>query len=150
MSASSSFSHIPRRSCQRRHVVLTTHPKIPGQVQDPSGAGNDDFDKGLKDSKFGYLILGLYKLRERLKAGKMREYGFRPPQGLVCAVKEVMEGVLVREMERCRRHVGTFVCFNFSCPNTLMCSLDPPEYKSSNKTSNFLQAPRHAPDSLRK
>ena len=59
MSASSSFSHIPRRSCQRRHVVLTTHLKNPGQVQDPSGAGNDDFDKDLKDSKFGYPVLGL-------------------------------------------------------------------------------------------
>ena len=45
-------------SLPRRHVMLTTHPKIPGQVQDPSGVGNDDFDKGLKKSKFGYRRWG--------------------------------------------------------------------------------------------
>ena len=114
--------------------MLTTHPTTPGQVQDPSGVSNDDFDKGLKESKFGYPVSGLYKLREPLKAGKMREYGVRPPQGLAYATKEVMKGVLVGEMERCWRQVGTFVCFNFSCTNTLICSLDPPEYESSNDT----------------
>jgi len=85
---------------RRRHVMLTTRPKTPGQVQDPTGVGNDDFDKGLKKSKFGYPVLGLYKLREPLKAGKMREYGVGPPQGLVYATRVLVEGVPVGEMER--------------------------------------------------
>jgi hypothetical protein len=89
--------HKPNR---RRHVMLTSHPKTPGQVQDPSGVGNDDFDNGLKKSEFGYPVLGLYKLREPLKAGKMREYGVSPPQGLVYAPKILVEGVPVGEMER--------------------------------------------------
>jgi hypothetical protein len=80
--------------------MLTSHPKTPGQVQDPSGVGNDDFDNGLKKSEFGYPVLGLYKLREPLKAGKMREYGVSPPQGLVYAPKILVEGVPVGEMER--------------------------------------------------
>lgn len=42
---------------RRRHVMLTAHPKTPGEVQDPTGVGNDDFDNGLKKSKFGYPVL---------------------------------------------------------------------------------------------
>jgi hypothetical protein len=80
--------------------MLTSRPKTPGQVQDPTGAGNDDFDKGLKKSKFGYPVLGLYKLREPLKAEKMSEYGISPPQGLVYATKELVEGVPIEAMER--------------------------------------------------
>jgi len=78
--------------------MLTTHPKTPGQVQDPSWVGNGDLDKGLKKSKFGYPVLGLYKLMELLKAGEMREYGVGPLQGLVYATRVLVEGVPVGEV----------------------------------------------------
>ena len=80
--------------------MLTSRPKTPGQVQDPTGVGNDDFDNGLKKSEFGYPVLGLYKLKEPLKADGMRSYGISPPQGLVYATKELVEGVPIGEMER--------------------------------------------------
>jgi hypothetical protein len=32
------------------HMMETSNPKTPGEVQDPTGIGNDDFDKGLKKS----------------------------------------------------------------------------------------------------
>jgi len=35
----------------------TSKPKTPGQVQDPSGVGNDDFNNGLKESKYGYPVI---------------------------------------------------------------------------------------------
>ena len=44
--------------------------------------------------------MGLYKLWKPLKAGEMRSYGISPPQGLVYATKELLEGVPVGEMER--------------------------------------------------
>ena len=65
---------------RHRHVMPTAHTKTPSQTQDLTRMGKDDLDKGSKKSKFGYPVLGLYKLRERFKVGKMREYGVGPPQ----------------------------------------------------------------------
>ena len=40
--------------------VITIGPvKTPGQVNDPTDKGNDNFDKGLKKSKFGYSIIAM-------------------------------------------------------------------------------------------
>src|ERR1700675_1572445 len=45
-------------------IVITIGPaKTPGQVNDPSGLGNDDFDAGRKISKYGYPILGARQLK---------------------------------------------------------------------------------------
>ena len=45
-----------------RYVINVGPVKTPGQVQDPSGLGNDDFDKGLKESKYGFPILEMRQL----------------------------------------------------------------------------------------
>src|SRR5215472_8373980 len=55
---SSSFSVLTTVS--HSHVMITSKPREPGEINDPSGIGNDDFDKGLKESKFGYPVLGVY------------------------------------------------------------------------------------------
>ena len=82
------------------HVMVTSRPKIPGQVRDPSGVGNDDFDRGLKQSKFGYPVLGLYRLQNPLKPAAMKKFEISPPQGLVYAPKSLVDNLPLAEMER--------------------------------------------------
>lgn len=80
--------------------MVTSRPKIPGQVRDPSGVGNDDFDLGLKKAKFGYPVLGLYRLNDPLKPVAMKKLGIIPPQGLVYAPKLLVDNVPLAEMEK--------------------------------------------------
>jgi len=82
------------------HVIITSHAKTPGQVCDPSGVGNDDFDKGLKVSKFGYPVLGLYKLRTPLKPEAMKAYRVSAPQACVYAPKKMVEEIPLEDMEK--------------------------------------------------
>ena len=82
------------------HVMVTSRPKIPGQVCDPSGVGNDDFDLGLKKSKFGYPVLGLYRLKDPLKPEAMKKLEIAPPQGLVYAPKSLVDNIPLGEMEK--------------------------------------------------
>lgn len=42
-----------------RYVIRCGQAKVPGEVLDTSGVGNDDFDAGLKQSKFGCASLHL-------------------------------------------------------------------------------------------
>ena len=45
------------------------------------GIGNNDFNNGLKKSKFAYHIKHLYKLAYPLSLGRLRsEFGFSAPQ----------------------------------------------------------------------
>jgi predicted transcriptional regulator len=84
-----------------RYVMETSKPKTPGQVQDSTGIGNDDFDKGLKESKYGYPVLGLYKLKEPLTTTVLKsEFGISPPQGLVYVTKKMMEARPIGDMEK--------------------------------------------------
>jgi hypothetical protein len=80
--------------------MLTSHPKTPGQVCDPSGVGNDDFDRGLTKSKFGYPVLGLYRLNNPLKPEAMMKFDIKPPQGLVYAPKSLVDNVSLADMEK--------------------------------------------------
>ena len=51
--------------------------KIPSE-----GYGNDDFNKGLKKSKFAFPILHLYKIKKPLTLKHLRaNYAFTAPQG---------------------------------------------------------------------
>jgi hypothetical protein len=87
-------------TCAVTHVMVTSRPKIPGQVCDPSGVGNDDFDLGLKKSKFGYPVLGLYRLKDPLKPEAMKKLEIAPPQGLVYAPKSLVDNIPLGEMEK--------------------------------------------------
>jgi hypothetical protein len=80
--------------------MLTSRPKTPGQVCDPTGVGNDDFDLGLKTSKFGYPVLGLYQLKTPLKPAAMKEFGLSTPQGLMYATKKLVEGMPLEDMDK--------------------------------------------------
>jgi len=38
----------------------------------PFGIGNDDFNAGLKESRYGYLVLGLYELSKPVALAEMK------------------------------------------------------------------------------
>ncbi|KAI1782315.1 hypothetical protein LXA43DRAFT_906105 [Ganoderma leucocontextum] len=59
-----------------RYIMATAAPKRPGEVRDPSGKGNVDFDEGRKASKFGYPVTELYKLPSAITAETLkRDFG---------------------------------------------------------------------------
>lgn len=83
------------------HVITTSRPKKPGEVNDPSGVGNDDFDNGLKLSKFGYPVLGLHKLNPPLGPSDLKaRFEIAPPQGYYYATKKLVEEVKLEDMEK--------------------------------------------------
>ncbi|KAJ8515416.1 hypothetical protein ONZ45_g7142 [Pleurotus djamor] len=82
------------------YVIETGPPKRPGEVQDSSGIGNDDFDAGKKESKFGYPVVGLLRLQKPLKVSDMKEHGLATPQGYYYATKSLVDGEPLDEMER--------------------------------------------------
>src|SRR3979411_1752456 len=62
------------------HVAAIGTVCTPGEVQDPSGLGNEEFDAGLKESKFGYPILSLYALPQPLSASQLlKDHHFEVP-----------------------------------------------------------------------
>ena len=46
--------------------------KKPGEVGDEGGLGNSDFNQGLKEAKFAFEILHLYKIRTPLPAPELK------------------------------------------------------------------------------
>lgn len=46
------------------YVAHVSHGKVPGEVAENGGIGNEDFNADRKDSKYGYGILDLWRLRE--------------------------------------------------------------------------------------
>ncbi len=79
----------------------TSRPKVPGEVNDSSGIGNDDFDNGLKQSKYGYPVEALYKLRDPVTTAKLKErFDIAVPQGWRYATKKLIEGEKLEDMEK--------------------------------------------------
>ncbi|OBZ69459.1 hypothetical protein A0H81_10122 [Grifola frondosa] len=77
------------------YVITTDLPKTPGEVNDSTGVGNDDFDKGLKESKFGYPVKGLHRLKEPVTMADMEtQFGIRAPQGFCFATKNSWIGYI--------------------------------------------------------
>jgi hypothetical protein len=64
------------------YVACISGGKVPGQVPEDGGIGNEDFNAGKKVSKYGYEILELWKLVEpiSLEHAKMKGYLNGPPQ----------------------------------------------------------------------
>jgi hypothetical protein len=64
------------------YVARISAGKVPGQVPEDGGIGNEDFNAGNKVSKYGYEILELWKLVQpiSLQQAKLRGYLKGPPQ----------------------------------------------------------------------
>lgn len=67
------------------------------------GVGNDEFNKGFKQSKHAYHIKHLYRLKKPLKLDKMKtEFGFTAPQSYFYLAnnQKLSEFVLMQELEK--------------------------------------------------
>lgn len=81
--------------------MLTAKPKTVGQVCDPSGVGNDDFDAGLKKSKYGYPVLGLWKLKTPVTAHMLKDkFGVSIPQSFCFGTQDLVDAEKVDDMEK--------------------------------------------------
>lgn len=58
------------------HVARVSPGKVPGEVPEDGGIGNEDFNAGKKVSKYGYEILDLWKLREPISLKLAISKGF--------------------------------------------------------------------------
>ncbi|PIL33787.1 hypothetical protein GSI_04412 [Ganoderma sinense ZZ0214-1] len=83
------------------YVMTTTTPKVPGEVNDPTGVGNDDFDQGLKESKYGYPVVELFRLKTPLTTSQLKErFDIATPQGWRYATRKLVEELPLTEMKR--------------------------------------------------
>jgi predicted transcriptional regulator len=73
------------------YVACISNGKVPGQVPEDGGIGNEDFNAGKKLSKYGYEIQELWKLEQpiSLQQAKLRGYLKGPPQKY-CYVPQVL------------------------------------------------------------
>ncbi|KXN88613.1 hypothetical protein AN958_06877 [Leucoagaricus sp. SymC.cos] len=82
-------------------VIEVTKAKVPGEIQDPTGIGNDDFDAGKKVSKYGYGVKAVWKLKVPIKASEMRSrFGLAPPQSFIYMTEKVLEEVKLEDQEK--------------------------------------------------
>ena len=72
----------------------------PGEINDPSGFGNDMFYAGLKGCKFAYRIYGAYKLKAPITRQIVAlQFGFTFPESHFNAPAWMTEGFLLAEIE---------------------------------------------------
>jgi hypothetical protein len=82
-------------------VIEIGSAQRPGDIQDPSGFGNDMFDAGLKGCKFAYRIYGAYKLQEPItRQIAAHHFGFTFPESHFNAPAWMTDGFPLAEMER--------------------------------------------------
>ncbi|KAH9950089.1 hypothetical protein B0H21DRAFT_724747 [Amylocystis lapponica] len=86
--------------CAITCILETTIPKVPGELRDPGGAGNVDFDAGL-GTKYAYPIRGLRKLKEPVgRADLKARFGVTSPRGFCYTTQQMVEELKLDEMER--------------------------------------------------
>jgi len=92
------YSTVPDQSL--RYIAVISNSKQPGEVKDEEGLGNSDFNQGLKESKFAYEILHLYKLHTPLTAPELKEkYKISPPQRFAYLPGALADAVVWDEQE---------------------------------------------------
>lgn len=76
-----------------RYVAHISRGKVPGQVPEDGGIGNEDFNAGRKISKYAYEILELWELERpiSLQQAKVRGYLKGPPQKYCWVPQLVLE-----------------------------------------------------------
>ena len=75
-------------TCELRYVIeLGEIVKYPNKIT-KEGYGNEDFNKGLKNSKYAYEIKHLYELERFISLKELKKkYGFNPPQSYAYDVR---------------------------------------------------------------
>ncbi|KAE8376551.1 hypothetical protein BDV26DRAFT_282552 [Aspergillus bertholletiae] len=80
---------------QIEHAARISHGKVPGEIPENGGIGNEDFNAGRKVSKYGYEILDLWKLREPISLKSAIS------KGLLKGAPQKYTWVLVALLESC-------------------------------------------------
>lgn len=75
-------------TCELKYIIeLGEIVKYPNKII-KEGYGNDDFNNGLKSSKYAYGIKCLYELEGYISLKELKEkYGFNPPQSYAYDVR---------------------------------------------------------------
>lgn len=85
------------------YVVETAPPRLPGEVNDVNGEGNDAFDASSLQScaRYAYPVRGLLKLDKPITRELLKElYGVTPSQGFCYANQRLVDEVQLKRMER--------------------------------------------------
>jgi hypothetical protein len=87
-----------------QYVAVVSNGKTPGEIStEDTGLGNDDFNAGRKESKYGYQIVHLYELHEPLSLQDLIERGFAKgaPQKYQWVSEEMLNNI---ELEKQRKN----------------------------------------------
>jgi hypothetical protein len=86
-----------------QYIAEISKGKRPGGIKpDDLGIGNEEFNAGEKESKFGYEILHLYQLKEHLNLEDLRARKFLkgPPQKYQWVSEEMMRQIPWEEQQK--------------------------------------------------
>ena len=86
-----------------RYVAVVSNGKTPGQIgADDTGLGNDDFNAGRKESKYGYEIVHLYELSEPVSLQDMVKRGWAKggPQKYQWVSQEMLNNIDLEEQKK--------------------------------------------------
>jgi len=86
-----------------RYVAVISKGKKPGEIKATDiGLGNDDFNAGRKESKYGYEILHLYELEEPLRLQDLIKRGFvkGAPQKYQWVSEEMLNSIQLEKQNK--------------------------------------------------
>lgn len=97
------FVYEPSPTCQLKYIIeLGDIIEYPNKIK-KEGYGNEDFNNGLKKSKYAYEIKKVFALKTPITLDELRkEYSFVPPQSYAYATKyhKLTDELLNAELER--------------------------------------------------
>lgn len=77
-----------------RYVAVISRGKVPGEIKDEEGMGNEMFNAGEKQATHAYEILELYELRIPLPLSTMQsDYGTTFPQRFSYANVKLLDAI---------------------------------------------------------
>jgi predicted transcriptional regulator len=86
-----------------RYVAVVGTGKRPGKISlEDTGLGNEDFNAGKKESKYGYEILHLYELREPLSLQDLiaRRYAKSAPRKYCWVSDEMLNAIEIEKQKK--------------------------------------------------
>ncbi|KAI3321208.1 hypothetical protein HD806DRAFT_503315 [Xylariaceae sp. AK1471] len=68
--------YITRPESQLRYMCIFGDPKTPGEIEDETGIGNVEFNRGTMAAKYAYEILEVYELNNPVSLDEMKRNGW--------------------------------------------------------------------------
>jgi len=84
-----------------RYIAVISKGKAVGEIEDETGLGNVEFNKELKESKYGYEILHLYQILTPLSSSSLKSsHSISPPQRYPYVPKTLFDEVVWDEQAK--------------------------------------------------